>query len=127
MKINLLRSLLATVLFGMAASFAFAGPGPQYWQNLHSQQQFKVLKAGDKIAFVCNQCKTVSVVTVESPEKAMELCKEGASVACPSCKAETKIVLKRQRNDPPTHSEVVYMNGKGEDCMFVAKIVDTKS
>lgn len=126
MKIKLLRSLFATALMGVFASFAFAGPGPQYWQNLHSQQQFKELKTGDQIAYVCNECKTVSVVTVDSPEKAMELCKEGASVACPSCKKETKVVLKRQRNDPPTHSEVVYVNDKGEDCMFIAKVAVKK-
>jgi DNA-directed RNA polymerase subunit RPC12/RpoP len=126
MKFNLLRSLFATALLGLLASSAFAGPGPQFWQNLHDQQQFKTLKTGDKIAYVCNQCKTVSVVTVDSPEKAMELCKEGASVACPSCKMETKVVLKRQRNDPPNHTEVSYVNEKGEECMFIAKVADTK-
>ena len=56
----------------------------------------------------------------------MELCREGAKVACPSCKMETKIVMKRQRNDPPTHSEVTYVNEKGEECMFIAKASDRK-
>ena len=126
MNIKIIRSIFATAVLGMLASFAYAGPGPQYWQNLHNQQQFKELKAGDKIAYVCNQCKTVSVTTIESPKKAMELCKEGATVACPSCKMETKVVLKRQRNDPPIQSQVTYVNEKGEECMFIAKVADKK-
>ncbi len=126
MKTNLLRSLFAIALLGAFASFAYAGPGPQYWQNLRNQQQFNELKAGDQIAYVCNQCKTVSVTTVESAAKAMELCKEGATIACPSCKMETKVVLKRQRNDPPLQSQVTYVNDKGEDCMFIAKVADKK-
>lgn len=118
--------MFATAVIGLLASFAYAGPGPQYWQTLHNQQQFKELKTGDKIAYVCNQCKTVSEVTVENPEKAMELCKEGAKVLCPSCKMETKVVMKRQRNDPPTRTEVTYVNEKGEECMFIARVSDKK-
>lgn len=126
MKIKSIRLLLATAALGMFASFAYAGPGIQYWQTLSNQSQFKDLKAGDKIAYVCNQCKTVSEVTVESPEKAMELCKEGAKVACPSCKMETKVVYKRSRADAPTHTEVTYVNENGEACMFIAKATDKK-
>ena len=126
MNIRVIRSVLATAIFGVIASFAYAGPGPQHWQTLRSQQQFKELKTGDKISYVCNECKTISETTVQSAEKAMELCKEGAKVACPSCKMETKIVMKRQRNDPPTHSEVTYVNEKGEECMFIAKASDRK-
>ena len=121
-----IRSIIATAIFGAIASFAYAGPGPQHWQTLRNQQQFKELKVGDKLSYVCSECKTVSETTVESTEKAMELCREGAKVACPSCKMETKIVMKRQRNDPPTHSEVTYVNEKGEECMFIAKASDRK-
>ena len=113
-------SLLAPAL-GVAPT-TWAGPGPQQWQTLRGQQQFKQLKTGDKVAYVCNECKSVSELAVKSSEHAMELCKEGATVMCPSCTKKAKIVMKRQRNDPPTHSEVVYVNEKGEECAFVAKI-----
>lgn len=111
-----------------AASLSFAGPGPQFWQQqtLRSQQQFKELKTGDKIAYVCNQCKTVSETTLASPDQAMELCKEGATVACPMCKKIVKVVTKQSRNDPPTRTEVAYVNEKGEECMFIAKVADKK-
>lgn len=120
------RSFLAIAVFGVIASLALAGPGPQYWQTLRKPEEFQKLKAGDKIAYVCNQCQTVSDMTVESPADAMAHCKEGATVTCPSCKAKTKVVMKRQRNDPPTREEVVYVNDKGEECAFFAKPAATK-
>lgn len=126
MKIKSVRSFLAIAVFGVIASLAFAGPGPQYWQTLRKSEEFKKLKAGDKIAYVCNQCQTVSEMTVESPAHAMAQCKEGATVTCPSCKAKTKVVMKRQRNDPPTREEVVYVNDKGEECAFFARPGATK-
>lgn len=116
-------ALAAVVL----ASFTFAGPGPQYWQTLRKTGDFKQLKGGDKIAYVCTQCQTVSEVTIESPAAAMEHCKEGATVSCPMCKKSVKVTTKRSRNDPPTGTEqVVYVNDKGEECMFVAKVAEKK-
>jgi hypothetical protein len=122
-----IKTIGAGSLLALALGFApnmWAGPGPQQWQTLRGQEQFKRIKAGEKVAYVCNQCKTVSERVVNSSEHAMELCKEGATVMCPSCTKKTKIVMKRQRNDPPTHSEVVYVNEKGEECAFVAKIAE---
>ena len=84
------------------------------------------MKAGEKVAYVCNACKSVSELALKSPEHAMELCKEGAIVICPSCTKKAKIVMKRQRNDPPTHSELVYVNEKGEECAFVAKVAGSE-
>lgn len=122
MKSHALRLLFATAAVGLFATFAHAGPGPQYWQTLHSPSQFSQLKSGDKVAFVCNQCKTVSEITIKSAADAMALCQEGAAVTCPSCKMTTKVTLKTKRNDPPTKSEVTYVNDKGEECAFVAKV-----
>lgn len=98
-----------------------AGPGPQYWESLRRPDQFNQLKAGDKVVYVCTECKTVSEIALESGEQAMSLCKEGANVSCPSCKMKTKVIMKRQRNDPPSKVEIVYVNEKGEECGFVAK------
>lgn len=120
-KSHSVRFLFATAVFGALASFAYPGPGPQYWQALTSEAQFKELKAGEKIAYVCNECKTASEVSVKSPEHAMGLCKEGAALMCPSCKTKTTVVAKGKRNDPPTRTEVVYTNDKGEECGFYVK------
>lgn len=126
MKIKSVRSLLATTALGALASFTYAGPGPQYWQTLRKPVEFKQLKAGDKIAYVCNQCKTVSEVAVESPAQAMEHCKEGAEVTCPMCKEKVKVVTKGPPKNPSIERQVTYVNEKGEECMFVAKVPDKK-
>lgn len=110
------------VLIGLSLSpLAFAGPGLQHWQTLRSEKQFKQLKAGDKIAYVCNECKTVSETAVDSPAHAAEMCKEGASVSCPACKVQTKVIVKQKRNDPPVREEITFVNAKGEECLFIAQ------
>jgi len=125
-KYNTVRLLLATAVFGVLALFAIAGSDLQSYQTLRSPDQFKQLKTGDKVAYVCNECKTVSEITIKSPAHAMELCTEGASVMCPSCKTKTKVVMKGARNDPPNRTEVVYTNDKGEECAFFVKVADNK-
>ena len=121
---NSIRLILASVALGALALSAYAGPGPQHWATLHNEAEFKQLKTGDKVAYVCNMCKTVSEVAIASEEEAMKLCMEGSTVTCPSCKMTAKVVMKRQRNDSP--NQVTYVNDKGEDCMFVAKIIEKK-
>ncbi len=117
---------LATAALGVLASFAYAGPGPQYWQTLRKPDEFKQLKASDKIAYVCNQCQTVSEVTVVSPAQAMEHCKEGATLTCPACKEKVKVVTKGPPKNPSIERQVTYVNAKGEECMFVAKVPEKK-
>jgi hypothetical protein len=94
---TLFHLLVCAALMIGAASMAVAGPGPQYWETMRQTSQFKKLKAGDKIAYVCNMCKKT-----------------------------VKVVMKQSRNDAPTHTEVVYVNDKGEECMFIAKVADKK-
>lgn len=123
---NKLRVLITTVTLGLLASIANAGPGIQYWKSLGNETEFKQLKPGDNIVYVCNICKTVSEVPVASQDQAMNLCKVGSMVTCPSCKMKVKVVPKRQRNDPATHTEVVYVNEKGDECGFYAKVAAKK-
>ena len=115
-----IRLLFAATAFGALATFAQAGPGVGYWKNLGKQSQFEQLKPGAKIAFVCNECKTVTEIPVTSKEQAMGYCKEGATVTCPSCKMTMKVVIKRERNAPANHTEVTYVNDKGKECAFFA-------
>lgn len=123
MKTKFSSILLATLTLGAAVT-AWAGPGPEYWQTLRQAEQFAQLKSGDKIAYACNECKTVTVVTVQSAGQAMEHCKEGATIACPSCKTKVRVVLKGGGTKNPSVERVVsYTNEKGEDCLFIAKVV----
>lgn len=126
-KFNSVRLLFATALLGALASFTYAASSPQQWTTFREDSQFKKLKAGEKVVYVCNECKTVSEIEITSPAMAMELCKEGATVACPSCKKVSRIVPKRKRNDPAGGTvEVSYVNDKGEECAFIAKVADKK-
>ncbi len=123
---KILHLVFATATLSLLASFAQAGPGPQYWTTLRNEAQFKQLKSGDKVAFVCDGCKSVSEMAINSSEDAMKLCKDDATVTCPTCKMIAKVVVKRQRNDPPTQTVITYVNDKGEECAFLTVVAATK-
>jgi len=117
--------LLAGLIAGTAVP-VLAGPGPQYWDTLRTKSQFEAVKPGDKIAYVCNQCQTVTEKTVTSHEAVMEHCKEGATIECPSCKMKVRVVVKGPPKNQSLVREVTYVNDKGEECFFVAKLTDKK-
>jgi hypothetical protein len=122
-----LRSLaLAGIACLLLTASAFAGQTSTLWQTMRKPEDFSKLKKGDKIAYVCNQCQTVSEVTVASPEDAMEHCKEGATLTCPSCKAKVRVVFKGPPKNQTMERQVTYVNEKGEECMFIAKAAPQK-
>lgn len=121
MKTLFRLSACAGLILG-AASFALAATAPTDFQTLRTEEQFKQLKPGDKIAYVCNQCKTVTVKTITSAADAMDHCKEGASVMCPSCKEKVRVVIKGPPKNPSYQRQVSYTNEKGEECFFVTKV-----
>ncbi|MFZ5494294.1 MAG: hypothetical protein ACOZE5_03025 [Verrucomicrobiota bacterium] len=123
MKLKPSALALAGLSLG-AALTAWAGPGPDYWQRVRTAEEFKQLKKGDKVLYVCNQCETVTEKIIASETDAMDHCKEGATLTCPSCKKQVKVTYKGGRNDPPVTREIIYTNEKGEPCFFVAKTAD---
>ena len=116
--------LLLAGLFAGAVSLAFAGS--QNWETLSKESQFKDLKPGDKIVYVCNQCKTVTEKTIGSTTEAMDHCTEGAMVMCPSCKSKVKVVTKGSPKNQTNTRVVTFVNDKGEECFFIAKVVEQK-
>ncbi|MBX3750160.1 MAG: hypothetical protein KF897_08735 [Opitutaceae bacterium] len=119
MKTKLTVILLAGLLAG--ASTALAGRPSGTWQTLNKPAEFEKLKTGDKILYVCNECQTVTEATVQDPAAAMEHCKEGATVTCPSCKTKVRVVTKGPPKNPKLVREVTYVNEKGERCFFIVK------
>lgn len=117
------RTLLAGLALGTAAIAFAEPPGPAY-ETLHQTQQFQQLKAGDRIVYVCNQCKNVTEQTIGSAAQAMEYCKEVGTVTCPFCKAKVRIVSKGPPKNPMIQREVIYTNDKGEECVFIAKVIN---
>lgn len=123
---TIIRILIASAALGALISTSHAGPGLEYWKSLGNESQFKALKPGEPVVYICNQCKSLSEVAVKSREHAMEPCKVGSNVICPSCRMTVKIVRKTQRKDPPTHAEVIYVNKDGKECGFFAKSAGEK-
>ena len=116
------KSLLTAGLALSAIAFAFAQSPPSSLETLNTPEQFQQLKAGDKVLYACNQCKTVSEVTISSPAQAMEHCKEGGTVMCPACKTKVKVSYSGSPRNQMQMRKTVYTNDKGEECFFVARV-----
>lgn len=116
------------LISGALIGAAFIASGEQASKTFHvtrslrTPQDFRQLKAGDKIAYVCTQCSTVSSKTVASTDEAMALCKEGATVTCPSCNKVVKISRRGPRMADRQRPEIRYVNDQGEECGFVVKL-----
>jgi hypothetical protein len=119
-KFHLLRLLLVTAFIGAITSIAYAGPGLQYWKAMTEAAQFKKLNTGDKVAFVCYGCKTISEIPIQSAAQAESLGKEGSAVSCPACNQVAKVIVKSPRNDLSGPKIIVLVNEKGEECAFLA-------
>jgi len=115
-----IRTLLATAVFGTLATVAAAGPGPQHWKTMGKESDFSQMKPESRAVYVCTMCKSISDMSGKSKEQAMEMCKDGAMMKCPACKKTSKVVVKRARNDAPTHTEVTYVDADGKECGFMA-------
>lgn len=117
--------ILSVMLLGSAvAGFGAPASKTSYTASARrTEADFRAFKAGDKIALVCKECESVTVQTVDSPEAAMKLCKEGDSVTCSACKKTYKVFKRGPRSqNTMAETEVHYQNEKGEDCMFVVKL-----
>lgn len=126
---NTFRSIL-TGFFILASGVALFAAPPSKSNNytrsaIQTTEAFQDIKPGEKVAIVCKECQSLTVTTIAQKADAMKLCKEGDSVTCPSCKKTVRIV----RRGPPGRSgtvtsKIVYVNEKGEECMFVTKVSD---
>lgn len=120
------RNIITTLVLLIGAGlYAVAAPPTKSTYTsaaLRTTEDFNALRKGDAVAMVCTECSTVTVKQIESQEDAMALCKDGETVVCGSCKEEVKIVRHGPRSKSSKRAEIRYLNEKGEDCMFVAKL-----
>ena len=93
-------------------------PGWQTHRKLDQKRQIEDLKPGDKVAIVCKECETVTTATFSTKEEAMKWCQEGGMVMCESCEKERTVKFV----GPPGKKRIVYVNAKGDDCMFITKL-----
>jgi hypothetical protein len=128
MNKKIVSGLVALFLATFSLNSAFAGPPPGGWNKLatlSSVEDFQGLKSGDKIAQVCKMCDSISITEVQSNEQAMQFCKEGSKLDCPSCDNVAKVV----RVGPPSKGtqNVRFVDDHGNTCMIMAKVETEKS
>ena len=80
MNVNFTKLGAAMAALIIAASPAFAGPGPQVFVPVKTAAQAEALPANTKIALTCPSCGAVSVTSVDKNKSYMH------SFNCPSCK-----------------------------------------
>jgi hypothetical protein len=114
--------LTTGILLATTAAALALPPARSTAPALRSATAFEDVKAGDKLALVCKECESVTVLDVTTKEDAMKLCTEGETVACGSCKKTFKVVAHGPRGKGGKHTETRIVNDKGEECMFVTKL-----
>jgi len=118
-----LQSIIA-ITFAILAltSAAFAEPQGKGGSELTTKTQFAELKSGDKVILTCTMCKTHAVIDIKDSKAAMELCKEGNIVHCPTCKKNFKVTWGHpagKTGGPNTMMTIVDETGK--PCMVYSK------
>ncbi len=109
-KFRHIRLLLATATVGALASFAFAGPGPQYWQRAKPVTTFTEAKAvgpDDLVTMQCKGCKTVMIRDSKhvgpSGKGHEEWFTIGSKHSCEECSGEITVV-KGKTKDSMQHN-----------------------
>jgi hypothetical protein len=63
-KFNIVRYIFATAALGVLASFAYAGPPPDFWNRarpITTTQEAATVKPDDTVMMVCGACKSVMI------------------------------------------------------------------
>lgn len=129
-KFTNVRLLLATVAVGALASFAFAGPGPQYWQRAKPVTTFaeaKTVGPNDLVTMQCKGCKTVMIRDSRhvgpSSKGSEEWFTIGSKHSCEECSGEITVV-KGKTKDSMQHN--CSKCGEGTVTCCAAPAVETK-
>lgn len=108
------------VLIVLAGVVSVVRARAKYGEILHTRAQFKQLKPGDRIVYVCRQCDGMKEILLTNAGEAMELCREGAMFICPGCNDKMKVVSKITPGVPGSDGEVRFVNEQGRECLTVA-------
>jgi predicted RNA-binding Zn-ribbon protein involved in translation (DUF1610 family) len=75
-----LRGLFTALFISATVAQAQAGPGPEAFTSVKTAKQTETIKEGDRIAFFCGNCGTVTVLTVDKDRSFLR------GYTCPKCK-----------------------------------------
>lgn len=122
MKKTIVQVIIALVaIAAVAGTLEAAPPGKGSITGVHKSAtvaQIDALKPGDQYAIVCYMCKSVTIKDVGEAVKVADLCKEDGMLACDGCKKKSTI----KHKGPPGKKHPVYVDGKGEECMFIVPL-----
>ena len=125
---TLLRNIItAAFAVGLATSVSAQSPNrggltPGVYKQADTQEQIQKLKKGEHYALVCMECKSVTVKEVGDEKEVAELCHDGGSVHCDSCKKKVTVKTVGPRPGGPVATKVTIVNAEGKECMFVAVV-----
>jgi hypothetical protein len=108
------------LIVGAAAISAYFGRA-KVGEALTTKAQFEQLRPGDRIVYLCQQCDSRRTVTIASVTEALEYCREGATLDCPGCKDEMRVMLKEATGSSGPSINVHFVNKKGHECLIIAK------
>jgi predicted RNA-binding Zn-ribbon protein involved in translation (DUF1610 family) len=106
-----LRGLFAAFLVSVIVTQAQAGPGPQAFTPVKTAKQAESIKEGDRIAFHCGNCGTVTVLTVDKERSFLR------GYTCPKCKL--KFVMHQVGGQGGSVGSYVYEDGAGHSAKLL--------
>jgi hypothetical protein len=120
----LIRLLSVTALvLGTAVAAVAAPPGKRpYASTAMTAAQVEQLQLGEEVGMVCMQCHSLAVDRIADKQHALELCREGGAIVCPSCSLKLKVVRHGPRSKSGHRGEIVFVNEAGEPCVFLVKL-----
>ena len=116
MKSTVKFLMAAIFAVGLASAVSAETPGKGSTLNLGShkaatsQEEIQKLKKGDHYALVCMDCKSITVKEFADDKEAEELCHEGGTVHCDSCKKKVTITHPGTPGKGTTTKKVTYVN-----------------
>ncbi len=125
MKSPLMIIIAAAFALGLATSASAAPPGKGgvlktgVYKQAATVEEIQSLKAGDHYALVCTECKSITVKEVADEKEVEELCHDGGSMHCDSCKKKFTIKNVGPPGKGASSPKVTIVNAEGKECMFI--------
>ncbi len=121
MKATIKTLIAAAFAIGLATSVSAAPPGKGtgVFKGASTQEEIEKLKSGDRYALVCMDCKSITVKEVADAKEVADLCHEGGTLHCDSCKKKTTIKHSGPPGKGTTTPKITMVNAEGKECMFV--------
>lgn len=117
-----------TLALGLVSSASAQRANDQPFANKTYQKATSVeaitgMEKGSRYALVCTECDSVTIKEAGDKKELEEMCHDGGTVHCPSCKKKFTVQTSGPRpGATPAVSKVTIVNAEGKECMFVVPL-----